>query len=77
MRAKLRTETVEPKLAKSSTDSENTEPRRDKPTKDTHDPMRAKLRTDSVDPSWVKHRMLHLEDRRALLRRDSDAPRCR
>jgi hypothetical protein len=43
----------DPKVVKSKTDSEKTDPRRDKPNNDTAEPNRAIDLRDKDDPRWM------------------------
>jgi hypothetical protein len=52
MRAKLRRDNEDPKVAQSSTDSENTDPRRDNPSTEHAEPIRLKLLIDRDEPMY-------------------------
>jgi hypothetical protein len=73
-RAKLLTESEDPKWAKSNTDRENTEPNLAIPNTDTADPTRTKLRSDSDAPMCEKSSTDKAAPRRAKALNATDEP---
>lgn len=74
-RQKLLIDSDEPMLVISITDSENTDPSLDKPSRDKEDPKRAKLRNDRAEPRWRKSQIDNEEPIRPILRTDNAEPR--
>lgn len=75
MRAKLRSDSDDPTVATSTSDSANTEPRRLKPNKDTVDPTRVNWRSESEEPIFTKSSIDTEDPNLAKLRSERDEPR--
>merc|ERR1719235_2209054 len=80
MRAKLRSDSELPKCRKSSTDIENTDPKRDSPVTEHELPIRETLPTERVvsrGPRTVDPLTDTELPMRAKLRSDSELPKCK
>ena len=75
-RPKLRSYSKLPKCKKSSTDTKNTDPNRDRPRTEPEPPSQAKLRSDSALPKGKKSRSDIELPNREKLRSDSLLPNC-